>query len=45
VKFFMEAHGVSREFGGFLSSLLTLFAMIGTPLFGLFADRIGKRPS
>ncbi len=43
VKFFMEAHGVSREFGGFLSSLLTLFAMIGTPLFGLFADRIGKR--
>jgi MFS family permease len=43
VKFFMESHGVSREFGGFLSSLLTLFAMIGTPLFGLFADRIGKR--
>ena len=43
VKFFMEAHGASREFGGFLSSLLTLFAMIGTPLFGLFADRIGKR--
>jgi MFS family permease len=43
VKFFMEAHGASREFGGFLSSMLTLFAMIGTPLFGLFADRIGKR--
>jgi MFS family permease len=43
VKFFIEAHGASREFGGFLSSLLTLFAMIGTPLFGLFADRIGKR--
>jgi len=43
VKFFMEAHGASREFGGFLSSMLTLFAMIGTPLFGLFADRVGKR--
>jgi MFS family permease len=43
VKFFMEAHGTSREFGGFLSSMLTLFAMIATPLFGLFADRIGKR--
>jgi len=43
VKFFMEAHGVSREFGGFLSSLLTLFAMICTPLFGLLADRIGRR--
>ena len=43
VKFFMEEHGVTREFGGFLSSLLTLFAMIFTPLFGLLADRIGKR--
>src|SRR5579862_1188339 len=43
VKFFMEAHGTSREFGGFLSSMLTLFAMIATPLFGLFADRVGKR--
>ncbi len=43
VKFFMEAHGVSRETGGFLSSILTLFAMIATPLFGLMADRIGKR--
>ena len=43
VKFFMEAHGVSRETGGFLSSMLTLFAMICTPLFGLMVDRIGKR--
>lgn len=43
VKFFMETHGTSREFGGFLSSILTLFAMIATPLFGLLVDRIGKR--
>jgi MFS family permease len=43
VKFFMEAHGTSREAGGFLSSMLTLFSMIGTPLFGLLVDRIGKR--
>src|SRR6202034_1226259 len=43
VKFFIEAHGTSREFGGFLSSMLTLFAMIATPLFGLSVDRIGKR--
>lgn len=43
VKFFIEAHGTSREFGGFLSSMLTLFAMIATPLFGLFVDRVGKR--
>lgn len=43
VKYFIEAHGTSREFGGFLSSMLTLFAMIATPLFGLWVDRVGKR--
>ncbi len=43
VKFFIEAHGVSREMGGFLSSMLTAFAMICTPLFGLMVDRVGKR--
>jgi MFS family permease len=43
VKFFIEAHGTTREFGGFLSSILTLFAMIATPLFGLLVDRVGKR--
>ncbi len=43
VKFFIEAHHTSREFGGFLSSMLTLFAMIATPLFGLWVDRVGKR--
>jgi len=43
VKFFMEAHGASRELGGFLSSMLTMFAMICTPLFGLLVDRVGRR--
>jgi MFS family permease len=43
VKFFIDAHGTTREEGGFLSSMLTLFAMIGTPLFGLLVDRVGKR--
>jgi len=43
VKFFIEAHGTTREMGGFLSSMLTLFAMICTPLFGYVVDRIGKR--
>ncbi len=43
VKFFQEAHGTSREFGGFLSSLLTLFAMIFTPLFGLLVDKVARR--
>jgi MFS family permease len=43
VKFFMESHGTTREFGGFLSSMLTLSAMILTPLFGLFTDYFGKK--
>lgn len=43
VKFFQEAHGTSREFGGFLSSMLTLFAMIFTPLFGLLVDKVARR--
>ncbi len=43
VKFFMDAHGASRQLGGFLSSMLTVFAMIATPLFGLLADRVGRR--
>lgn len=43
VKFFQEAHGTSRELGGFLSSMLTLFAMVATPLFGLLVDKVGKR--
>jgi MFS family permease len=43
VKFFMEAHGTTREFGGFLSSMITLFAMIFTPIFGYMVDRVGRR--
>jgi MFS family permease len=43
IKFFQEAHGTSREVGGNLSSLLTLAAMIFTPLFGLLSDKIGHR--
>lgn len=45
VKFFMEAHGTTRELGGFLSSMLTAFAMVMTPLFGLMVDRVGRRAS
>lgn len=43
VKFFIEAHGTTREFGGFLSSLITLLAMIFTPLFGYLVDRVARR--
>jgi nitrate/nitrite transporter NarK len=43
IKFFIDVHGIPREMGGFLSSLLTLSAIFLTPLFGLLSDRIGKR--
>jgi MFS family permease len=43
IKFFMDAHGASRQMGGNLLGMLTLFTMFGTPLFGFFVDRIGKR--
>jgi len=42
-KFFMDAHRVSREAGGDLVGMLTLFTMFGTPIFGLFVDKLGKR--
>jgi predicted MFS family arabinose efflux permease len=41
--FFIDARGVSPETAGFLNGLLPLTAMVATPLFGLLADRIGKR--
>ncbi len=42
-KFFMGAHNVTREAGGDLVAMLTLFTMFGTPIFGLFVDKLGKR--
>ncbi len=43
IKFFIEAHGATRDFAGFMNSILPMSAMIATPLFGLLADKIGKR--
>ncbi len=43
IKFFQDAHGTTREYAGWLSSLITLFAMIFTPIFGYMVDRLGKR--
>jgi MFS family permease len=43
IKYFIEAHGATREFAGFLNSVLPLSAMFATPLFGLITDRIGRR--
>jgi MFS family permease len=43
VKYFMDAHGTSRELGGFLISVLTTFTIFGTPIVGLFSDKMGRR--
>jgi MFS family permease len=43
IKFFMEAHGETREMAGLLNSILPMSAMIATPLFGILADKIGRR--
>ncbi|MFH1572725.1 MAG: MFS transporter, partial [Acidobacteriota bacterium] len=49
IKFFMHRHfaglpaDLARESAGFFNSLLPLSAMIATPLFGLLADKAGKR--
>ena len=43
IKYFIEAHGASRELAGFLNSVLPLAAMVATPLFGLVVDWIGRR--
>ena len=43
IKYFIEAHGTSREIGGLLNSLLPLAAMFATPLFGYLVDRVGRR--
>ena len=43
IKYFIEAHGASRELAGFLNSVLPLAAMVATPLFGLVADWVGRR--
>lgn len=43
IDYFQQAHGVGRDAAGLLSSLLPMAAIIATPLFGLWADRSGKR--
>jgi len=43
-KFFVEAHRVTSEQAALLVGLVTVVAMVATPVFGLVVDRIGKRP-
>jgi len=43
IKFFIDVHHVSRSAAGFQLSMLKVFAMVFSPLFGLMSDYIGKR--
>ncbi|HVP42063.1 MAG TPA: MFS transporter [Terriglobales bacterium] len=43
IDYFISAHGRSREAAGRLNGFLPLMAMWATPVFGLIADRVGKR--
>ncbi len=43
IKFFIDVHHVSRSSAGFQLSMLKVFAMVFSPLFGLLSDYIGKR--
>lgn len=45
IDYFMIAHGKSREVAGQLNGFLPLMSMWATPLFGLLADKVGKRAS
>lgn len=41
--YLIEAHGVPPDEAGTLKSVISLVSMFGMPLFGLVADRIGRR--
>jgi MFS family permease len=43
VKFFQHAYDLPLADAGLLLSFLTAFTMVGTPVFGLLSDKIGKR--
>jgi MFS family permease len=43
IKFFQDSATLPRGNAGLLLGILTLCTMIGTPAFGLLADRVGKR--
>jgi len=43
VKFFQHTQNLPLANAGLLLSVLTAFTMVGTPTFGLLADKVGKR--
>jgi MFS family permease len=43
IDYFQQAHAMDRQTAGLLSSMLPMAAIIATPLFGLWVDRVGRR--
>jgi MFS family permease len=43
VTYFVDAKHTSLQLGGWMLSTLTMFTMIGTPIVGLFSDKVGRR--
>ena len=43
IKYFQHAHGVTLQEAGALNGYVFLAAILATPLFGLMADRVGRR--
>jgi MFS family permease len=43
IDYFQQAHAMDRQTAGLLSSMLPVAAIILTPLFGLWVDRVGRR--
>ncbi len=43
VTYFVDAKHTSLALGGWMLSTLTMFTMIGTPIVGLFSDKVGRR--
>ncbi|MGI5861195.1 MAG: MFS transporter [Myxococcales bacterium] len=41
--YFTEAHGISEQHAGSLKAWLPIISMVGMPIFGIVADKIGKR--
>lgn len=43
VPYFVDAKHTSLQVGSWILSTLTLFTMFGTPIVGLFSDKVGRR--
>jgi MFS family permease len=43
IKYFQHAHGLSLQEAGAMNAWVFLAAIVATPLFGLMADRLGRR--